>query len=63
MTVTVEIKEQRGRHYAFAGDVKLTRGFKTFEMAKQEYEDNKPHYDYWANSAGVSIENSMEAQP
>lgn len=53
----MEIKKYRNQYAVFVGCSRLSRLFKTFEMASTDLEHNKGIYAYWAQSAGVSVEN------
>ena len=54
----IEIKKVRGRFVAFAGVAKLTRSFKTEAECSLFVSENFAFLSYWANSAGVSIQNT-----
>ena len=54
----IEIKCVRGNFVAFAGVAKLTRSFKTEIECSSFVESNIEMLMYWANSAGVSIQNT-----
>ena len=42
----------------FAGVSELSRPFKSIDLALDELKTNRSHYEYWAGSAGVSVENT-----
>lgn len=56
--LTASIKPYRKQFAIFVGLVRLSRLFKTEELAKAHYEKKKEFYDYWSGSASVSVDNS-----
>ncbi len=58
MTNVLEVKVYRNKFAIFSGKSRLSRLFKTEDLAKKELNNNSSFYEYWGGSAGVSVENS-----
>ncbi|AIW17537.1 hypothetical protein VITU102760_24900 [Vibrio tubiashii] len=54
----LSIKESRKRFFIMAGKSCLSTGFKSMELAETDLKNRQSFYKYWANSIGVSIENT-----
>lgn len=57
MIHTLEIRIIRARHCIVVGKAVLAK-FKTSDEAVASLENNRALYQYWAGSAGVSIQNT-----
>ncbi|WP_020211018.1 hypothetical protein [Gilvimarinus chinensis] len=56
--VALEVKPYRGKFAIFACKSRLASGFKSADLAQQELQDNRSLYEFWAGSAGTSVENT-----
>ena len=54
----LQIRKQGRSWSIFSGRVRLAKGFKTWEAAEADALENFDFYQYWAQSAGVSIQNT-----
>ena len=54
----VEIKQAGKKWASFAGVTQMSRKFKTLLEAEKDLENHEELYNYWANSAGTSCENT-----
>lgn len=52
------IQESRKRFFIMAGKSCLSTGFKSKELAEADLKEKESFYKYWANSIGVSVENT-----
>lgn len=55
---TLTTKIYRKKWGVYAGKARLAYGFKTEKEALEHIEENKDILLYWANSAGVGIQNT-----
>jgi hypothetical protein len=56
MTLTID-KTNRG-WAIFSGRSQLSRNFRSFDAAQSELAKNNSFYEFWANSCGVSVDNT-----
>ena len=55
--VTLEVKKVK-RSWCILAGVSVLGKFKTEEAAREDLEKDRAHYEYWAGSACVSVENT-----
>lgn len=58
---TLKVAKVRGGYAIVSGYNKLSKAFKTEELAQTELEKNGSFYAYWAKSASASIVNAYGA--
>ena len=58
---TLKVAKVRGGYAIVSGYNKLSKAFKTEELAQTELEKNGSFYSYWAKSASASIVNAYGA--
>lgn len=48
----------RKKWFVTAGKSRLSQGFASQELAEEALSNNRGFYEYWAGSAGTSLENT-----
>ena len=64
MTIQLNIAKvsNRGNKFAVVAGKSILAKFKTIEQAKESLEKNRAHFEYWAGSCSVSVDNSQKIE-